>query len=208
MSRTQCEAHRALSRRDIRPKLTKPNCSTRNTQPEPPKTTALGFRKHFSTGISSHNERRSSGCPGFLPIFAALKWFVCSLLSIIKLFVMKVQRLQNARKNTEPPLLPDPWPNSSCRCRDNGKVLSNSRHTHSHSQLRHLWRIFKYTSIMREIVSFILSLALCWMLNEFVHLLHFPQRSLPHNSFLQVHIQGGQCGNQIGAKFWEVVSDG
>lgn len=24
----------------------------------------------------------------------------------------------------------------------------------------------------------------------------------------QVHIQGGQCGNQIGAKFWEVISDG
>ena len=22
-----------------------------------------------------------------------------------------------------------------------------------------------------------------------------------------VHVQGGQCGNQIGAKFWEVVSD-
>ena len=22
-----------------------------------------------------------------------------------------------------------------------------------------------------------------------------------------VHIQAGQCGNQIGAKFWEVVSD-
>lgn len=22
-----------------------------------------------------------------------------------------------------------------------------------------------------------------------------------------VHIQGGQCGNQIGAKFWEVVCD-
>ncbi len=22
-----------------------------------------------------------------------------------------------------------------------------------------------------------------------------------------VHIQGGQCGNQIGAKFWEVVAD-
>jgi len=22
-----------------------------------------------------------------------------------------------------------------------------------------------------------------------------------------VHIQGGQCGNQIGAKFWEVISD-
>ena len=22
-----------------------------------------------------------------------------------------------------------------------------------------------------------------------------------------VHIQGGQCGNQIGAKFWEVNSD-
>ena len=21
-----------------------------------------------------------------------------------------------------------------------------------------------------------------------------------------VHIQGGQCGNQIGAKFWEVIS--
>jgi len=21
------------------------------------------------------------------------------------------------------------------------------------------------------------------------------------------HIQGGQCGNQIGAKFWEVISD-
>ena len=24
----------------------------------------------------------------------------------------------------------------------------------------------------------------------------------------QVHIQAGQCGNQIGAKFWEVISDG
>jgi hypothetical protein len=22
-----------------------------------------------------------------------------------------------------------------------------------------------------------------------------------------VHIQGGQCGNQIGAKFWEVICD-
>ena len=22
-----------------------------------------------------------------------------------------------------------------------------------------------------------------------------------------VHIQGGQCGNQVGAKFWEVISD-
>ena len=22
-----------------------------------------------------------------------------------------------------------------------------------------------------------------------------------------VHIQGGQCGNQIGAKFWEVIAD-
>ena len=22
-----------------------------------------------------------------------------------------------------------------------------------------------------------------------------------------VHLQGGQCGNQIGAKFWEVISD-
>lgn len=22
-----------------------------------------------------------------------------------------------------------------------------------------------------------------------------------------VHIQGGQCGNQIGSKFWEVISD-
>ena len=22
-----------------------------------------------------------------------------------------------------------------------------------------------------------------------------------------VHIQGGQCGNQIGAKFWEVISE-
>ena len=22
-----------------------------------------------------------------------------------------------------------------------------------------------------------------------------------------VHIQAGQCGNQIGAKFWEVISD-
>lgn len=22
-----------------------------------------------------------------------------------------------------------------------------------------------------------------------------------------VHIQGGQCGNQVGAKFWEVMSD-
>ena len=23
-----------------------------------------------------------------------------------------------------------------------------------------------------------------------------------------VHLQAGQCGNQIGAKFWEVISDG
>jgi tubulin beta len=23
-----------------------------------------------------------------------------------------------------------------------------------------------------------------------------------------VHIQAGQCGNQIGAKFWEVISEG
>ena len=22
-----------------------------------------------------------------------------------------------------------------------------------------------------------------------------------------VHLQGGQCGNQIGAKFWEVIAD-
>jgi hypothetical protein len=22
-----------------------------------------------------------------------------------------------------------------------------------------------------------------------------------------VHVQAGQCGNQIGAKFWEVISD-
>ena len=22
-----------------------------------------------------------------------------------------------------------------------------------------------------------------------------------------VHIQAGQCGNQIGAKFWEIISD-
>ena len=22
-----------------------------------------------------------------------------------------------------------------------------------------------------------------------------------------VHVQGGQCGNQIGSKFWEVISD-
>lgn len=22
-----------------------------------------------------------------------------------------------------------------------------------------------------------------------------------------VHVQGGQCGNQIGAKFWEVIAD-
>ena len=31
-----------------------------------------------------------------------------------------------------------------------------------------------------------------------------------HSSILMrelVHIQGGQCGNQIGAKFWEVISD-
>ncbi len=36
-------------------------------------------------------------------------------------------------------------------------------------------------------------------------------RNLHNSSFsipLQVHIQGGQCGNQIGAKFWEVISDG
>merc|ERR1712166_454771 len=28
-----------------------------------------------------------------------------------------------------------------------------------------------------------------------------------HNMRELVHIQGGQCGNQIGAKFWEVISD-
>ena len=32
-------------------------------------------------------------------------------------------------------------------------------------------------------------------------------RSLPPSSIPQVHIQAGQCGNQIGAKFWEVVSE-
>merc|ERR1712018_564948 len=34
---------------------------------------------------------------------------------------------------------------------------------------------------------------------------------LSTNSFITmreiVHIQGGQCGNQIGSKFWEVISD-
>ena len=39
----------------------------------------------------------------------------------------------------------------------------------------------------------------------------------PHNQFYHphflskmreiVHCQGGQCGNQIGAKFWEVIAD-
>merc|ERR1712196_747031 len=32
-------------------------------------------------------------------------------------------------------------------------------------------------------------------------------KSQPNNMREIVHIQGGQCGNQIGAKFWEVISD-
>merc|ERR1712230_213233 len=32
-------------------------------------------------------------------------------------------------------------------------------------------------------------------------------RFLPASMRELVHIQGGQCGNQIGAKFWEVISD-
>ena len=30
---------------------------------------------------------------------------------------------------------------------------------------------------------------------------------VPPRACSQVAVQGGQCGNQIGAKFWEVVSD-
>ena len=30
---------------------------------------------------------------------------------------------------------------------------------------------------------------------------------VPTVAYSQVCVQGGQCGNQIGAKFWEVVSD-
>ncbi|CAJ1412526.1 unnamed protein product, partial [Effrenium voratum] len=29
----------------------------------------------------------------------------------------------------------------------------------------------------------------------------------PHKMRELVHVQGGQCGNQIGAKFWEVIAD-
>merc|ERR1712098_817029 len=32
------------------------------------------------------------------------------------------------------------------------------------------------------------------------HQIHFNMREI-------VHIQAGQCGNQIGAKFWEIISD-
>ena len=28
-----------------------------------------------------------------------------------------------------------------------------------------------------------------------------------HNMREIVHLQAGQCGNQIGAKFWEIISD-
>jgi len=35
----------------------------------------------------------------------------------------------------------------------------------------------------------------------------FPLVSSPLNRRELVHLQGGQCGNQIGAKFWEVVAD-
>jgi hypothetical protein len=28
-----------------------------------------------------------------------------------------------------------------------------------------------------------------------------------HCCFLRVQLQGGQCGNQVGAKFWELISD-
>merc|ERR1712118_293589 len=34
-----------------------------------------------------------------------------------------------------------------------------------------------------------------------------PPRTTPSIMRELVHIQGGQCGNQIGAKFWEVISD-
>merc|ERR1712154_293016 len=34
------------------------------------------------------------------------------------------------------------------------------------------------------------------------------QFPVPHTTMREiVHIQAGQCGNQIGAKFWEVISD-
>merc|ERR1712134_47687 len=35
----------------------------------------------------------------------------------------------------------------------------------------------------------------------------FQSSKLPAKMRELVHIQGGQCGNQIGAKFWEVISD-
>merc|ERR1711971_161669 len=35
-----------------------------------------------------------------------------------------------------------------------------------------------------------------------------PNRSQSHTTMREiVHIQAGQCGNQIGAKFWEIISD-
>ena len=48
-------------------------------------------------------------------------------------------------------------------------------------------------------------LLLCFVhrLSAFHHFLMFKVSQ----SFLCWLVQGGQCGNQIGAKFWEVVSD-
>ena len=42
-------------------------------------------------------------------------------------------------------------------------------------------------------------------LSSFISLTSRP--SSPRQMREIVHLQGGQCGNQIGAKFWEVISD-
>merc|ERR1711997_1103572 len=36
-----------------------------------------------------------------------------------------------------------------------------------------------------------------------------PATHITHNRIMReiVHLQAGQCGNQIGAKFWEIISD-
>merc|ERR1712156_489829 len=41
------------------------------------------------------------------------------------------------------------------------------------------------------------------------HLFYFISRTNTHQHKMReiVHIQAGQCGNQIGAKFWEIISD-
>lgn len=77
-------------------------------------------------------------------------------------------------------------------------------------------RIFMYLIYVRTCQHSIFASCKLWLT------LHTPLGSSPQSiqavgAFLRyqaseamrelVHVQGGQCGNQIGAKFWEVIAD-